>query len=337
MKLFRMASYMISLIIILLMSTIPAYCQDKEEYEFVSLAQDQKIVLSSQLRFGGTTRSTVYIKLPANTVQWGYMLTTKKSSAPGSLNLLTQLVNLFDRTHLIAPLFTQLTCPGGESTVNAYLLAQKDYANFINDGSFNYFAPATRKAFNSGPVKVESPLCIGEYYIGIENPAATAAVTVMLDAVAIVRKPQPPKPTPLQELLTNIVNNANKPKDSATIRSEAARDSVTRAERSAINYGNLGWSAYERGDITMSIQHSLKSISIHPMFYAKANLGLCYLVQGKDDLALDAYMTGLDLLQNESGKRSSLKGAISELEKAKAKGGLSGTADDILNMLRGKL
>ncbi|RYY85560.1 MAG: hypothetical protein EOO15_16695 [Chitinophagaceae bacterium] len=344
MRLLKSIRHHVWIIIVVIASAAECRAQSNAEYEFVPLVQNQKLYLNSQGRIGGTTRSPIHIQLPANTVQWVYMLTTKKAETPLSLDLLGQLTKIYDRTGFTSALISSLTYPSGESTVNAYLISAQQYSNFTSDRQFLHHAPGSRIAFNSGPVAINAPYCNGEFYIGLENPAAIAGVTIMFDAVAIVKKPkaQPAsnaggEQNSWQSLLENVGRNLTKPKDSAALRAEALRDSAARKEQQAANYGNLGWSAYERGDIDASIQYSLRSLSIYPTFIVKANLGLCYLIRGKEDSALDLYMSGLDLLPSESGRKSKLKGAIADIEAAKQKHPMPAVTDDVLKLLKSKL
>ena len=84
----------------------------------------------------------------------------------------------------------------------------------------------------------------------------------------------------------------------------------------------------------MCIELTNKSISIYPLFFTKANLALCYLLQGKDSMALDEYLNAIDLLTNETDKNENLDGAIKDIEDAKKKMQLNPVANDILTLLR---
>ncbi len=336
-------------IFILLLSNLTVFAQSNEEYEVVSMIENQKFYLNSQSRLGGTTKTYLSISLPANTVSWIYMLTTVKASTPPALNLMPQVARLIDKTGLTASLVSSLTYPSGESTINAYVIPQNQFSKFMNGNEFSYYPPASRRAFNSGPVKVDHPFNSGQFYIGLENPAAISGVTVFIDVVAIVKRGKPALLTVLetiQKVIDKPVNDGNGRSNNGTvgINNGPVNENFSRQDEGAFkrrnqaaNIGNLGWYAYERGDYNACIEHSIKSISIYPLFYVSANLALCYLVQGNDSLAMEQYMKALEVLSGENDQKASMQGAIKDIEDAKNKQKLNPIADDILKLLRSKL
>jgi hypothetical protein len=309
------------------------------------------------------------------------MLTTNKSSTPAALNLLPQVLKLVPSMGVTSSLLSSLTFPTGESSINTYVLGKDQYSNFINQNEFNYSPPASRQAFNSGPVKVDYPYNNGQYYIGLDNPSAISAVNITIDVVALVKRKNLELPNIKNQVNNNNQNNQNnksglqlalealqkslnKPnnqtnntntsinnqtsEDNTTssinnqispnsLNSLRQEDSLNKKRTQAYNIGNLGWYAFERGDINGCIDQSKKSISFYPLFFVKANLGLCYLIKGDDSQALDEYVSALELLEYDSDSKKSLKGAIKDIEKVKNKQKLNSVADDILKLLKAKL
>ena len=380
------------LIIISLAFNVTLFGQKSDEFEVVSIIENQKFTLNSQSRIGGTKRSYLFVNLPPNTVSWIYMLTTNKSSTPAALNLLPQVLKLVPSMGVTSSLLSSLTFPTGESSINAYVLGKDQYSNFINQNEFNYYPPASRQAFNSGPVKVDYPYNNGQYYIGLDNPSAISAVNITIDVVALVKRKNLELPniknqvnnnnnqnnkSGLQLALEALQKSLNKPNNQTnntntsinnqtsanntttsinnqtstnntttsinnqispnSINSLRQEDSLNKKRTQAYNIGNLGWYAFERGDINGCIDQSKKSTSIYPLFFAKANLGLCYLIKGNDSQALDEYVSALELLEYDSDSKKSLKGAIKDIEKVKNKQKLNSVADDILKLLRSNL
>lgn len=334
---------------ILMTARLSVFAQLNEGYEVVSVAESQKFYLNSQTRLGGTTRSYLSVSLPANTVSWIYMLTTVKASTPPALNLLPQVVRLIDKTGITGSLISSLTYPSGESTVNAYVISPNQYSGFIDGNKFSFYPSASRIAFNSGAVKVDQPYNNGQYYIGLENPAAVSGVTVVIEVVAIVKKSKPALLTVL-ETIQKVVDKPSREVSenvtyaSADNQSLAANADVPKRDEElakkksqAINIGSLGWYAYERGDLNTCIEQSKKSISIYPFFFAEANLALCYLIQGNDTLAMEQYIEALNVLSKETNQKENLKGSIKDIEEAKNKRKLNAIADDILKLLQSKL
>jgi len=356
--------------------TLQLFGQKKDEFEVVSLIENQKFTLNSQSRIGGTTRSYLFINLPPNTVSWIYMLTTSKSSTPAALNLLPQVLNLIPNMGLTSTLLSSLTFPTGESSINTYIINKDQIANFNNKSEFNYYPPASRQAFNSGPVKVDYPFNNGQYYLGIDNPSAISAVNISIDVIALVKKKSletaninNQNKSGLQIALETLQKSLNKPNNQTnytnsvnnnpistnnlnytttntpinnqintnSVNSIKDEDNLNRKKSQALNMGNLGWYAYERGDINGCIEKSKKSISIYPLFFAKANLGLSYLIKGDDSSALDEYVSSLELLINEEDSKNKLESAIKDIENAKNRQKLNSVAEDILKLLRSNL
>ncbi len=108
-------------------------------------------------------------------------------------------------------------------------------------------------------------------------------------------------------------------------------------EKSATIYGNLGWKAFEKGEIDNCIQYSKKSLEITPLFFVKANLALCYLKKGMEVEAVQNYMESIDIVKGNKypkpTKRAFINAAIQDIENERKNDSLSG-ADDAISILR---
>lgn len=107
-------------------------------------------------------------------------------------------------------------------------------------------------------------------------------------------------------------------------------------EQSGIQLGNLGWHAYEWGDIDKAIEYSKKSLELDKTLgWIHANLGLFYLIKGNISLANESYASSIiyikqgndakydfesviDDINNAIGKYPSIKGSSEILKKLQA-------------------
>lgn len=111
-------------------------------------------------------------------------------------------------------------------------------------------------------------------------------------------------------------------------------------EKKASTWGNLGWKSFENGDIDNCIKYSLKSLEITPLFFAKANLALSYLVKGMEMETIENYMECSDVLKNnkypKQAKINSIYAAIQDIENEKKKKNLK-DADSAISILKDML
>ncbi|MBC7759100.1 MAG: tetratricopeptide repeat protein [Phormidesmis sp. FL-bin-119] len=86
----------------------------------------------------------------------------------------------------------------------------------------------------------------------------------------------------------------------------------------AISYGNLGWQAYERGDIDKCIEYSRKALQLDKSISTfNYNLGLCYLLKGNESVSINYYIEAISLTAKNKIKSLSieeLQGAITDLD-----------------------
>lgn len=68
----------------------------------------------------------------------------------------------------------------------------------------------------------------------------------------------------------------------------------TEVQEMARNYGDLGWKAYERGEVDKCIEYSKKALAMDSTLgWVHANLGLCYLIRGDQSSATDCYVKAI--------------------------------------------
>jgi tetratricopeptide (TPR) repeat protein len=93
--------------------------------------------------------------------------------------------------------------------------------------------------------------------------------------------------------------------DKIAICQEELFPKLTDAEEKALTFGNLGWTAFEEGEIDKSILLSKKALKLDSsLVYVHANLGLCYLVKEDDEKSMDYYVEALTLLKKETDQKT---------------------------------
>jgi hypothetical protein len=109
----------------------------------------------------------------------------------------------------------------------------------------------------------------------------------------------------------------------------------------AVNYGTLGWRAFENGDLDKCIEYSKKALSLdNTLGVAKVNLGLCYLIKGEESVATDYYVEGLSdikKLKMRSQIKIYLQGAIDDISNAQKKYPNLKGSEDIKSLFQGEI
>jgi hypothetical protein len=92
----------------------------------------------------------------------------------------------------------------------------------------------------------------------------------------------------------------------------------TPEQEKAITYGNLGWTAYEEGDIEKCITYSKKALTLdNSLGYVRANLGLCYLLKNDEATATDYYIDALsDFKKDSKTKKNNIEAIIKDIDDA---------------------
>lgn len=92
----------------------------------------------------------------------------------------------------------------------------------------------------------------------------------------------------------------------------------TPEQEKAVTYGNLGWTAYEEGDIEKCITYSKKALALdNSLGYVRGNLGLCYLLKNDEATATDYYIDALaDFKKDSKTKRTNIEALIKDIDDA---------------------
>ncbi len=91
----------------------------------------------------------------------------------------------------------------------------------------------------------------------------------------------------------------------------------------ATNYANLGWKAFEKGNIDWCIEYSKKALELDSSLgHVKATLGLCYLIKNDESTATGYYMEALSdirKLKLRSQRKEQLISVLQDLKNARTK------------------
>jgi tetratricopeptide (TPR) repeat protein len=224
-------------------------------------------------------------------------------------------------------------------------------------GTFSYNLSNSRENFGGGVVAA-SPMPGGKCYLGLRNTSSMDGKYVRIEVTALVKElvvdDSQWSVESKQELLQNITEAFQADSLPAEVSDKIARclsSKVTRkyspasfAELSeeegetvfeklleqcmadlglsysdkALQTGNLGWYAYEEGDLDKCIALSKKAVALdHRIATFKYNIALCYLAQGKTDLANEWYVDALSTTAANkltSQSKEELTGAIKDID-----------------------
>lgn len=282
----------------------------------VQVLTEQSFFLNGGMRasFGGLSRTYFEVKLPSNTVEWYYTITTIEGQPPSgaTLQLTSQLGKLVDPTGLTSLAISSIMVPTGAFVCDVFLMDHTNATAFINKvdlngGTFKCYLTCSRQNFRSGAVGI-SDITKGTWYLGFRNPSTSTGIGIKLEVAAIV---------------------------------EVINEEKLAEKEKARNYGNLGWRSYENGDIDKCIEYSKKALQIdstNGIF--KSNLALCYLVKGDDQAATELYMEAVtDLMKmtpRSLGKRY-LQATIDDLVNASKKYTTLKEVDNLLSFMKGEL
>lgn len=113
----------------------------------------------------------------------------------------------------------------------------------------------------------------------------------------------------------------------------------TPEQEKAMTYGNLGWAAYEEGDIEKCITYSKKALTLdNSLGYVKANLGLCYLLKNDEATATDYYIDALsDFKKDNRTKKDNIEAIIKDIEAALKKNPSINGASTIKSLFQSEL
>lgn len=95
----------------------------------------------------------------------------------------------------------------------------------------------------------------------------------------------------------------------------------TSEQQKGVTFGNLGWKAYENGDVDKAIEYSKKALTIdNSLGYVKANLGLFYLIKDKEMEATEYYVDAIsDFNKDKISAKRSFEAAITDIREGLTK------------------
>ena len=103
--------------------------------------------------------------------------------------------------------------------------------------------------------------------------------------------------------------------------------------KTAVDFGNEGWKAYETGDYSQCLYYSKEALKIdNALWYVHYNVGLVYLIQGNPH-AFEKYK----LISNMCRDKKKIKYALDDINNHEAKHGKLENSEPIKLLLRSKL
>jgi tetratricopeptide (TPR) repeat protein len=329
----------------------------------VPLISEQEFYLNSATRIAGKTRTYLKVELPENTISWYYVISTELNQGnQNSLELVSKLTNIIDKTGISETLIQNMFSSTGSSVIDVYLLDNTNIIPFIdkddNWGSnFSYKLNGTRENFGGGLVSIKASTQ-KDFYLGFRNTSSMDGKYVRIEAAAIVQEQiidNTKWTNETKDVVHTLIDESLKEDSLATDVSKSMASCMTDyicmhytpeyvAELSdyqtddlvekvfdncaekiggvhsdkAITYGNLGWQAYENGEVDKCIEYSKKALQLdNSLATFKYNLGLCYLVKENESIAIDYYIEAISMSGKNKLKSLSveeLQGAITDLD-----------------------
>ncbi len=255
---------------------------------------------------GGQSRTVIPITLPPNTISWYYSFSTKSGfSGLENLKLFTQLYTMaLSPTGITNNLISNIQVPQGAMGADIYLLDQQNSDLFtqkadLNGSTYSYYREGTVTNTNQGVVPIYNALQ-GAYYLGLKNPSTFTGISITIEVVALVEEVE----------------------------------QQTEEESEAITLGNLGWSAFERGDYEKCLSLSNQALKIdNSLGYVHFNVALCHLIKGENDTAISKYVKAISIAKKSSFPLETLQGAIDDLTIYMTQIPSKADAEDILEII----
>jgi tetratricopeptide (TPR) repeat protein len=265
--------------LLLLLSILVAHHAKGQHLKTVTLIEQRSHYLNGGARsmVGGKSRVTIEVDIPVNTVYWYYSITTTPSDQGTQiLNLGLQIGAMVATSGAASVALSQIKIPPGSGSADVYLMSETDVPAFLNKNeSISYFRDVSLENIRHAVQRVP-PEYGAKVYLGLRNPATFDPVTIQIEVVA-------------------VVSESNPPSDKAT------------------TYCNLGWAAYERGDLEKCIVLSEKALMLDPnLSVAQFNIALVHLAWERDDV-LDKYIDAVASLKTQAAALSILKGALDDI------------------------
>lgn len=159
---------------------------------------------------------------------------------------------------------------------------------------------------------------------GMEPKVAKEVANCIVESTARQKKPEE------MNRLSKSERDAFSMKIMTACLQEMQGGAKTAQQEKAISYGNLGWKAYENGDVDKCMEYSKKALELDPnMGWVQANLGLCYLIKGDVSMATDYYVGAISSNRKDKlGAKKHFQEQIKDIDNAVEKyPGLQGYKD----------
>ncbi len=92
----------------------------------------------------------------------------------------------------------------------------------------------------------------------------------------------------------------------------------TEEQKKGVTFGNLGWKAYENGDIDKAIEYSKKALEKdNSLGFVQGNLGLFYLIKNDELTAMDYYIDAISNIKKDRlNAKNTFKALIDDINEA---------------------
>lgn len=255
-----------------------------QKFKTVTLIEQRNYYLNGGARasLGGKSRVDVRIDLPPKTISWYYSFsTTPDEKATKLLNLSLQLASNLSSLGAAAIATSGIEVPTGSGSLDVYVLHPNSRDAFLQkqDERVKYYQDVSLKNAKQAVQSVNSNYG-SSFYLGLKNPSMMDGINVELEVVAIV-----------EEVDENL-------------------------EKAAM-YCNLGWKAYERGELEKCLELTKKALEISPNHSAsKFNIAFIHLLQ-EENKALEEYINAISELKKDVNAKQVLAGALADIAEIK--------------------
>lgn len=166
----------------------------KRKYDVVHIQEPSDQWVNSSTSFTGTTRIAIPVNLPANTVEWYYIISASRNKENIQANLQNAslvkdlskgLLGVNPTTMALNLGLDLITQPPGSDHCDVFLIDHDNYSLFTSKQSFNQYTEGTRLNITSAKVKVTG-ITQGQYYLGVRNNDISNGISVGVEIAAIV-------------------------------------------------------------------------------------------------------------------------------------------------------
>ncbi len=92
----------------------------------------------------------------------------------------------------------------------------------------------------------------------------------------------------------------------------------TEEQKKGVTFGNLGWKAYENGNVDKAIEYSKRALEKdNSLGFVQGNLGLFYLIKNDEMTAMDYYIEAISNVKKDKvNAKNTFKGLIEDITEA---------------------